>query len=88
MSAKARVLGPMSETARAGASWPTFDWLATRFSESMSWEYEIVAAGASGDLAYLVAIERISVTANGDPTPRCWQPTTMDTGCGGRLGRG
>jgi ketosteroid isomerase-like protein len=47
---------------------PTFDWLATRFTECASLEYEIVAAGASGDLAYLVVIERITATANGHPT--------------------
>jgi hypothetical protein len=50
-----------AEVNRAG--WPrlgpTFDWLATRFAECTSLEYEIVAAGASGDLAYLAAIERI-----------------------------
>jgi hypothetical protein len=39
---------------------PTFDWLATRLTDCTSLEYEIVSAGASGDLAYLVAIERIS----------------------------
>ncbi len=47
---------------------PTFDWLAGRFSECTSLEYEIVAAGASGDLAYLVTIERITATASGEPT--------------------
>lgn len=47
---------------------PTFDWLATRFTECASLEYEILAAGASGNLAYLVTIERISATANGEPT--------------------
>jgi ketosteroid isomerase-like protein len=47
---------------------PTFDWLAGRFSGCTSLEYEIVAAGASGDLAYLATIERITATANGEPT--------------------
>jgi ketosteroid isomerase-like protein len=47
---------------------PTFDWLATRFTGCASLEYEILAAGASGDLAYLVTIERITATANGQPT--------------------
>jgi ketosteroid isomerase-like protein len=56
---------------------PTFDWLATRFAECTSLEYEIVAAGASGDLAYLVAIERISASANGDPTSYALPATTI-----------
>jgi ketosteroid isomerase-like protein len=44
---------------------PTFDWLAGRFSECTSLEYEIVAAGAGGDLAYLATIERITAVAGG-----------------------
>ncbi len=47
---------------------PTFDWLAGRFSGCTALEYEVVAAGASGDLAYLVTIERITAEANGLPT--------------------
>lgn len=42
-----------------------------RFSGCTSLEHEIVAFGTSGDLGYLVAIERITATVNGD---RC-QPT-------------
>jgi len=45
---------------------PTFDWLAERFSECRSLEYEIVAAGAGGDLAYLATIERITAVAGGE----------------------
>jgi ketosteroid isomerase-like protein len=56
---------------------PTFDWLATRFTECTSLEYEIVAAGASGDLAYLVAIERISASANGGPASYVLRATTI-----------
>jgi ketosteroid isomerase-like protein len=56
---------------------PTFDWLATRFTDCTSLEYEIVAAGASGDLAYLVAIERISVSAHGTPTSYALRATTV-----------
>ncbi len=47
---------------------PTFDWLAGRFTGCTSLEYEIVAAGASGDLGYLVTIERITADAHGQPT--------------------
>jgi ketosteroid isomerase-like protein len=41
---------------------PTFDWLAANFSNCTSFEYEVLAAGASGDLAYIVGIEH--TTAN------------------------
>jgi ketosteroid isomerase-like protein len=56
---------------------PTFDWIATRFSECTSLEYEVVAAGASGDLAYLVAIERISAVAHGDQKSYALRATTV-----------
>lgn len=56
---------------------PTFGWLATRFTRCASLEYEVVAAGASGDLAYLVAIERISATVNGEPTSYALRATTI-----------
>jgi ketosteroid isomerase-like protein len=54
---------------------PTFDWIATRFTECTSLEYEI--AGASGDLAYLVAIERITAWANGELTSYALRATTI-----------
>ena len=68
-----------AEVNRAGWSelGPTFDWLATRFTDCTSLEYEIVAAGASGDLAYLVAIERISASAHGEPTSYALRATTI-----------
>jgi len=56
---------------------PTFNWLATRFTACTSLEYEVVAAGASGDLAYLVVIERISATANGNPVSYALRATTI-----------
>src|SRR5262249_22200315 len=46
--------------------WPqieaTFDWLASRFSDCASFEIDVVAAGASGDLAYLVAFEHTTAS--------------------------
>lgn len=36
---------------------PTFEWLASRFSNCESFEYEVVAAGASGDLGYIAGVE-------------------------------
>ncbi len=41
--------------------------LATRFSESVSYDIELIAAGASGDLAYTVAYEHNTVAVDGEP---------------------
>ena len=46
----------------------TFDWLARRFSDLHDYEFELVAAGASGDLAYTVGFEHKTVVADGGPT--------------------
>jgi ketosteroid isomerase-like protein len=43
----------------------TFDWLADSFSDCRSYDNEIVAVEASGDLAYLAAIERSAVCVDG-----------------------
>ncbi|MEU4157248.1 nuclear transport factor 2 family protein [Actinoplanes sp. NPDC026670] len=56
---------------------PTFDWIATRFSGCLSLEHEVVAAGADGDLAYLVTIERITAVANGAPVTYALRATTI-----------
>ena len=62
--------------------WPqieaTFDWLATRFSDCTSFEIEVVAAGVSGDLAYLVAVEHTTASIGGDPpAPYSLRVTTI-----------
>jgi ketosteroid isomerase-like protein len=44
-----------------------FDWLATVFTGSESFELEIIAAGVSGDLAYTVGYERSIASRNGEP---------------------
>jgi ketosteroid isomerase-like protein len=44
-----------------------FDSLATRFSNCQSCEWEVVAAGASGDLGYIVAIEHSTCSMGGAP---------------------
>ena len=44
----------------------TFDWVASRFQECRRFEYEVVAAGASGDLGYLVAYEHVTATVRGE----------------------
>ena len=36
----------------------TFGWVASRFSNCSDYEFELVAAGVSGDLAYTVGFER------------------------------
>ena len=50
---------------------PTFDWLASNFSNCTSFEYEVLAAGASGDLAYVVGIEHTTVSI-GDGSPKSY----------------
>ena len=54
--------------ARSGSGWDElgrlFDWLASRFSNG-TYEYEVLAAGASGDLGYIVGIEHSSVSIGG-----------------------
>jgi ketosteroid isomerase-like protein len=47
---------------------PAFRYLATTFTGSTSCDYEVVAAGVSGDLGYVVGIEH-SVAARHGPTP-------------------
>ena len=46
-----------------------FDWLARNFSNG-TYDCEVIAAGVSGDLAYLVGHERSTASvAGGPPTP-------------------
>lgn len=55
-----------------------FDTLASRFSKCRSWEYEIVAADASGDLAYIVGIEHTTAAVGGAaPEPYRLRVTTV-----------
>ena len=53
---------------RSGSRWDElrqlFDWLESQFSNG-SYEYEVLAAGASGDLGYIVGIEHSSVSVGG-----------------------
>jgi ketosteroid isomerase-like protein len=44
-----------------------FDWLASRYTSSGSGEWEILSAGVSGDLAYVVAIEHTTASIGGAP---------------------
>jgi ketosteroid isomerase-like protein len=44
-----------------------FDQLADSFSDCTSYEVELVAAGASGDLAYTVTYENSNTSVDGEP---------------------
>ncbi|NMO94109.1 nuclear transport factor 2 family protein [Actinomycetospora sp. TBRC 11914] len=44
-----------------------FDHLEERFSDCTAYDCHVVAAGVSGDLAYLVAIERATLSMGGGP---------------------
>ena len=57
---------------------PTFEWLASNFSNCESFEYEVVAAGVSGDLAYIVGIEHTTASVGGAPSvPYSLRVTTI-----------
>ena len=45
----------------------TFRNVASWFSDSEEYEFEVIAAGASGDLAYTVGYEHNRVKVNGEP---------------------
>lgn len=45
-----------------------FDLVAAQFSDSREYEFEVVAAGAGGGLAYTTGFEHNQVRVNGKPT--------------------
>lgn len=45
-----------------------FRRVAAQFSDSREYRFEVIAAGASGDLAYTVGFEHNTVSVNGRPT--------------------
>ncbi len=53
------------------SGWPAlermFRQVASWFSDSTEYEFEVIAAGASGDLAYTVGYERNQVKVDGQP---------------------
>ena len=51
--------------------------LAPRFSGPESCDYEVVAAGVSGDLGYLAGMERTTLTVAGEPTTQALRVTTV-----------
>ena len=57
---------------------PIFDRLQSSFSNCTSCEHEVIAAGASGDLAYLVAFEHTTASVSGSPpVPYTLRATTV-----------
>ena len=46
---------------------PAFRTVASWFSDSVEYEFDVIAAGASGDLAYTVGYEHNRVTVDGQP---------------------
>lgn len=54
----------------SGSGWadlePTFRAVASWFSDSVSYEFEVIAAGASGDLAYTIGFEHNKVKVEGE----------------------
>jgi ketosteroid isomerase-like protein len=42
-----------------------FDWLGSTFTDCGSFKYEVIAAGLSGDLAYVVGIEHTTASVKG-----------------------
>lgn len=66
----------------SGAGWeqigPVFDHIARRFSDCTSWEFELLAGGASGDLGYTVGIERTTCRiGNAAPSSYALRVTTI-----------
>lgn len=57
---------------------PVFQRLGASFSNCTSYQIEVVAAGASGDLAYLVAFEHTTASIKGaPPQPYVLRVTTV-----------
>jgi len=57
--------------AKMASGWPDveklFDWLAGNFSNCESYQCEVIAAGASGDLGFVVGHERTTASVAGQP---------------------
>jgi ketosteroid isomerase-like protein len=66
----------------SGSGWaeigPIFERLGSSFSSCSSYENEVIAAGASGDLAYVVAFEHTTASIGGAaPQPYVLRATTV-----------
>ena len=67
--------------AMSGRGWaqiePIFDALGTQFANCLSYENEIIAAEARGDLAFTVALEHTTASINGEPRTYTLRATTI-----------
>ena len=68
--------------AMSGRGWsqvgPIFEALGQQFSNCRSYQNEIIAAEARGDLAYTVALEHVTASLNGaEPTPYVLRAMTI-----------
>jgi ketosteroid isomerase-like protein len=61
------VLGAMKTVIGSEETRQVFRWLVTRFSNLTDDRFELVAAGASGDLAYTVGYEHTAFSLDGAP---------------------
>jgi ketosteroid isomerase-like protein len=61
------ILGAMKDVIGSEEARQAFHWLASRFSNLTDYRFELVAAGASGDLAYTVGYEHASFSMDGGP---------------------
>src|SRR5215471_9116748 len=61
------VFGPAGSATGPAETQATFDWVASRYTGFESAEWEILSAGVSGDLAYVVTIEHTTVSIGGAP---------------------
>jgi ketosteroid isomerase-like protein len=73
------VLGAMKDVIGAEEARQAFRWLATRFSNCTDYRFELVAAGASGDLAYTVGYEHTAFSLDGGPVTRSPCASPMST---------
>ena len=67
------VFGAMKDVIGSEEVRQAFHWLASRFSDCTDYRFELVAAGASGDLAYTLGYEHFSFSMDGGPV----QPITL-----------
>ena len=71
------VFGALMSVSGWGEVGRAFEWLAPRFSNG-SYDYEVTAAGASGDLGYIVGIEHTTASVGGGaPVPYSLRVTTV-----------
>jgi ketosteroid isomerase-like protein len=61
------IFGAMKDAIGPEEARQAFHWLATRVSNLTDYRFELVAASASGDLAYTLGYEHFSLSLDGGP---------------------